>query len=492
MSQLNVRKIFSLVMAAALFAAFLPGAAARAGDEPPTAPALTSTVYLPLVQLDNPWVSPYGVEALRSVADGSSVLARTVELNSGWIRLGKRVSWRLLQPNPGDPIQWDLLVNFENELRALRAAGVTPLVIVHDSPLWAVEPDALSNQGELLPCGAINSAYFDDFAAFMTQIVNHFKTDEFNVHNWELGNEVDVDPSLLDQDYGFGCWGDIDDDYYGGAHYGAFLNAVAPSVRSADSRAKIWIGGLLLDNPNTSDPKKGNPELFLEGVLIANAGDSFDIVPYHSYPPYMNERIDHDNAIDGPWDAWGGGYVGKATFLRQMMAEYNVNKPVVLNETGLMCPDYYSWCVSPDDGFYQMQADFLARSFVRALSANIGGVAWYTIDGPGWRFTSLLEDTSTPKPAYYAYKALIQRLQRAFYVGTVTYSSQIESYVFRKDHKRIHVLWTKEDINAEVLVPVAEFIKAYTRDGVEITPVLDVSNYRIPVGFSPIYIERNH
>ena len=35
--------------------------------------------------------------------------------------------------------------------------------------------------------------------------------DEFDVHYWELGNEPDVDPILVNSSSGFGCWGDIDD-----------------------------------------------------------------------------------------------------------------------------------------------------------------------------------------------------------------------------------------------------------------------------------------
>jgi hypothetical protein len=57
--------------------------------------------------------------------DGSLVLQRGADLPSGWLRMNNgRISWRSLQPNQGDPIDWSQLANFEAELRAIRAAGI--------------------------------------------------------------------------------------------------------------------------------------------------------------------------------------------------------------------------------------------------------------------------------------------------------------------------------------------------------------------------------
>ena len=51
-----------------------------------------------------------------------------------------------------------------------------------------------------------------------------------------------MDPKLVDPDSVFGCWGDNDDDYYGGGYYADMLKMVYPAVKSADPQAQVLIG----------------------------------------------------------------------------------------------------------------------------------------------------------------------------------------------------------------------------------------------------------
>ena len=324
----------------------------------------------------------------------------------------------------------------------------------------------------------------------MRALVARYKTPEFNVHHWELGNEPDVDPDLVPPNNGFGCWGDINDPYYGGQHYGEMIKKVGAAIKAEDPGAKVWIGGLLLDRPNTTDPARGKPELFLKGILETGAAPFFDIVPYHSYPPYFNAIFDHDSAMGGPWKSWGGGYVGKARYLRQLMGQYGVDKPVFLNETGLMCPDYYEWCTPPDNAFYEMQANHIVRAFVRAISENVMGVIWYTLNGPGWRYTGLLDSNGNPKPAYIAYQQLNFQLQNTNYIGPVNYGEGIEAYSFNKGPEVVHLIWTKENQTLTITVPQSKFVRAYDRDGNPITPTVVGADYSLQVGFKPIYLIR--
>lgn len=449
-----------------------------------------TTIYLPLVFKHYPWRSPFGVESNAHLKSGATILTRTTNLNVGWIRLNGRISWRELQPSEGSSIQWDLLTDFEKELRALKEAGLKPIIIVDDYPRWATIND-IRNDNQPTSCGPLRSDRFDEFAQFVRALVARYKQPEFNVHHWELGNEPDVDPDLVKPDNVFGCWGDIDDPYYGGKHYGEMLKVVGKAIQEEDPTAQVWIGGLLLDLPETTNPRKGRPELFLKGILESGAAPYFDIVPYHSYPPYQGERIDHDNAIGGPWDSWGGGYVGKARYLRQIMDQYGVDKPVFLNETGLMCPPYYEWCDPPDEQFYQMQADHIVRSFVRAVSEDVMGVIWYTINGPGWRYTGLLEGDKDPKPVYTAYQHLNRRLQNTRYAGKVDYGDGIEAYAYSKGAEQVHLMWAEENQTLTVSIPQAEFIEAYDRDGNILTPESVGSDYLLQVSFEPIYVVLN-
>jgi hypothetical protein len=495
----------------------------------------TLFIYLPLISQEvypDPIVSPFGIETHERLIDGSIFLTRTIELGIGWVRLSDRVSWFDLQPEEGGPIQWDLLATFEEELHALRSAGIKPIVVVKYSPRWAT----------LYPtsCGPLREEAFDDFADFMGALVARYKSYQFNVHHWELGNEPDVDPDIVPADYLFGCWGDRDAPYYGGRYYGEMLKVVAPAIRAEDPEAVIWLGGLLLDKPLTTTPGSGRPELFLQGILEAGAADSFDVVAYHFYGLYENMTIDHDNASGGAWDPLDGGVNGKASYLRDLMAQYGVNKPVFLNETSLGCPSYYSWCLSPDESFEQAKANYAVRSLVRGLSENVMGFVWYRL-APWWRYTSLLDRRGNPKPAYLAYQQLNQQLNGSQYLRAADYGEEdIEAYVFRRGAEDVHVVWTKADteiskVTSEgqnrtidswtlldldqfakrsepkvstnkiylpiifgnlrehiftISIPTSQFIAAYDREGNPLTPTLVDSEEQLSVGFEPIYVIR--
>ena len=451
-------------------------------------------VYLPIISGNPPWISPFGVEPYSPMYEPRLHFTRLQELRAGWVRLGNRISWRDLQPNEGDPIQWDSLATFEQELRDLRGVGVTPVVVITDSPYWAtLRPSS---------CAAIRADKFAAFADFMRQLVNRYKLPEYNLHDWELGNEPDVDPDLVGADNPFGCWGDIDDAYYGGGHYGEMLKVVGQAIKEADPYARVWIGGLLLDRPDSIAhppicglPNCGRPELFLEGILESGAAPYFDVVPFHSYTPYKYRttiygKVDHDNAIvEAPWYSWGGAYIGKSSFLRQTLQAYGVEKSITLNETSLMCPsEYFSWCNPPGDDFYNAQADFLVRGFVRALAGDVDGVVWYTLEGPGWRYTGL-QAFGVPNLAFYSYQQMNNQLHGYRSVVPVDYGSDIEAYAFDERVKFVHVIWAKEDQIFNILVPGEKFIAAYDRDGSVIDPTPNGLDYQLPLGFSPIYIE---
>jgi len=413
-------------------------------------------------------------------------LTRAEDLGVGWVRL-HRVSWRAIQPIESGPYDWSKLSSLENELRALRQAGITPIVIIQHSPRWATINGPVETD-----CGAIRTDKFDAFKDFMVALVNRYKQPEFGVHYWELGNEPDVDPTLVPPDYLFGCWGDADDPYYGGQHYGEMLKVVTPAIKDADPSARVLIGGLLLASPN-SDPVHGKPEWFLKGILEAGEPpyDYFDIVPYHAYPSYTGQDADYDNGLPTQWKEMGGWTLGKARYLRQIMAEYGVDKPLFLDETALGCNDDYYACDPPPPKFFEAQADYISRTLPRALSEDIRAFVWYTLDGPGWRDGGLLDSSLNPRPAYRAYQHLTLRLQDSHFEQVVDYGPGVEAYSFASGAKRIHVLWSEDAVADTISVPQAKFLAAYDRDGAALTPTAVDSDYQFQVGFSPIYLVMN-
>jgi hypothetical protein len=434
-------------------------------------------LFLPTVKVNSPWHSPFGTESNLPWLADSNITQRGIELKVGWTRMGTRVSWRSLQPEEGDSIDWSKLSEFEKEIKSLKAAGITPVVIINDSPSWAtVEPTS---------CAAIRTDKFPAFENFVRKLVNRYKDSEFDVHAWELGNEPDVDPRMVRDNNVFGCWGDIEDKYYGGEHYGEMLKVIGPAIKETDPLSKVWFGGLLLASPNTTIPGLGKPELFLKGALEAGAGPYFDVLAYHWYPGYRQQKVDHD--LLGYWESYGGGTIGKTKYLREMMAEYGISKPLVLNESNLMCVST-SKCDPPDDDFFEMQANHLVRSYVRGLSEGVTGISVYTLNGPGWRHTGILDEAGNPRPAYSAYKELIRQLDRTRYSKKVDVFIGVEAYAFISGNQEVMVAWSYEDFQSTVAIPKQKFVKAISRSGTPINANLVGENYEITVGFEPVYI----
>jgi hypothetical protein len=451
--------------------------------------------YLPIMWRSFPWRSTFGVEIVSRITADSPILDWAIRLPTKWVRLNQRISWRQLQPNEGDPIQWNLLAGFESELRAFQGANITPIVIVNDYPAWATTE---RSPGVPSYCGPLREDKFEAFANFVSQLANRYKVHEFNVHIWELGNEPDVDPFLVNPDSQFGCWGDATDlEYYGGDHYGEMLKIVTPAVKAEDPSAQVWVGGLLLNSPNTTTPGHGRPEFFMRGILEAGVGTDFsyfDVIPYHVYTIYNGDTLDFDNGqVDSPWygDTWGGSIKGKAKFLRETMSAYGVQKPLFVNEISLTCAPEFNpeLCDPPVEAFYQMQANYLVRTQVRGLGEGIRGYTWYTLDGPGWRNGSLLDDNGNPRPSFTAYQVLTQLLINADFLTPVDYGAGLEAYAFQRGTQQVHVVWLKVDSSDQtILVPASNFIEARTRDGTLIAPSPVNENIQISVGFSPVYV----
>jgi hypothetical protein len=465
-------------------AAASPGEAAFEPSNP-----IPNNLYMPIVFKQHPYFNLFGVEANSSFYPDNFLTKAAVALGGSYVRLNGRISWRELQPEESDPINWDLLAGFETELRTLRAANITPIVIVIDYPRWATD-NTVREDGVPTSCGPLLPERYDDFARFMQALVQRYMVPEFNVHIWEMGNEPDIDPNLIVPDSHFGCWGDANDPFYNGRAYGQMLRTVAPVIRAMDPRAQIWVGGLLLDSPNTVDGNIGQPEDFFRGILETGAATSFDVVAYHAYIRYRSNRTDRDITSETAWDALGGILRGKARFLRTIMEEYDIDKPLFITETGQIC----DWCDQYPSyllNFFDMQANMPARSFPRAMSEDISGFIWYTLDGPGWNNGGLLDENQAPKPAYLSYQAFINIAGHANFTGPAYWGEGIEAYAYYHGSTRIDIIFSILDVTYTLEIPQNGFIAVYDRFGVPIPPQAVGQNYLLTIRYEPIYLVRS-
>ncbi|GIW91451.1 MAG: hypothetical protein KatS3mg109_1883 [Pirellulaceae bacterium] len=468
-----MHRLILTLLAIVLLATALPTAAQT--------PAITTTLYVPIVASHA--IRPLGFETNPSWLYSSQVKPHAQALNAHWVRLNT-LSWREAQPTPTSPINWSAssFQIFEQEVLAANELGLQVMAIIDDHPSWATNKP--------LNCAPILDQYHAKFAEFVSEVVRKYSQYPYYVRYWELGNEPDVAVQLVGADIPYGCWGDVNDNYYGGERYGRMLQVVAPAIRNVDPGAKIVIGGLLLDNPGTNNLKE--PADFFEGILRSGATPYFDIVAFHSYPIYVpingNWQVDYDLERD-TWKNRGGMTIGKIKYLREVMTRYGVSKPLFLNETGLRCNPSWATC---GDNLYQMQANILIRSSIRAISLGVEAYMWYTLDGPGWQSAGLLDGNQQPKPAYNAMQFAIQRLNEVRIPPQAFngYGSGLEAYRFQGNGFVLDVVWSVDGTPRQITLPASSFIAAYTRDGASITPTMSGTMATINVGFENIYLKR--
>lgn len=419
-----------------------------------------------------PTIPVFGAEVTRGTV--AAVAGRISEANLGWVRYNG-VLWDQIEPRRGQR-QWQQLAQVETELRAISATGASPILIVRRVPLWArVVADK--------PCGPIKPDALDEFAAFMGELVTRLSQPPYNVKYWELGNEPDAAYQVIGGEDAFGCWGDETDPLYGGGAYAAMLKAAYPAIKAADPEAKVILGGLLLD----CDPTKANAQRpcpsgnFLEGVLRAGGGAFFDVLAYHSYIYWGPVTVDWDIYFP-PWSHRGGALRGKLSLIREVMARHNVDKPIIMNEGGLLC--YRNSADCEPGGVRAAQANYAVRLYSRVWAEGLLGAVWYTLDGPGWQDGGLLDGKQQPRAAFTTLRFLSGLLADASFERTLA-SGALEGYAFRKGNLSYQIYWTNDGSTAQVPLP-AGASAVYTMLGERNAPP---STGPLAVGFEPLIIE---
>lgn len=250
------------------------------GDTPAGGP-LTPTTTMTSRQAGSS-NSMLGVAISRFSAEAG--LAELSALNVNWSRREFPIDWRVVEPSEGQ-YNWAALADFEAEILMAQANQVEPIIEIQFTPAWAQKVPGWA-------CGAIRADKFEAFADFVEQLISRYgSATAYQVRYWQIGNEPDLAPEEIAPENWFGCWGDVNDPYFGGGHYAQMLQVVYPRIKAVDPTAQVMLGGLLLQcNPyrRTVDvdcirASRLQSGLFLEGVLRAGGGDYFDVADVHSY-----------------------------------------------------------------------------------------------------------------------------------------------------------------------------------------------------------------
>lgn len=364
-------------------------------------------------------VNPYGAWLLPAMDGGPQIR----EAGALWTTLF--LNWSSVEKSPGqyDWSDWDAaLGKAANE-------GYQVIVTVNGNPSWAADTN----------CGPIQQAHLDDFATFMGKAAKRYGNSPYTVRMWSLYNEPDNSDAVNFTWLG-GCWGYAYNPNAaagaGGAAYADMLKHVYPAIKAANPKAYVALGGLAYDY-FTTDPGGGVFDAaFLDDILAAGGGDYFDIINFHYYP-WSGWRW------EPPFDRYNRHIDYKARWLATEV--YNATgkrKPIMCTEVG---DTSHNKDNTPD---YRRQILAIYQNFLEGQMVNIYPLIWFTgidlefsINYDGRRY-GLLNLDGSPKPSYYAYKALTDELKEATFVRPRSdLPSRFEGYEFNDRGRTKTVLW---------------------------------------------------
>lgn len=378
----------------------------------------STRVFLPMMFGPPPPPSPFGVDVREWYSD--DIMQYVQQASPRWSRAGDLL-WSQVEPVRGGGYRWDAMARLEWNILRLQSAGIEPMLIVQQSPLWAGQV-----RGRL--CSPPAPQHVDDFLRFLQAAVVRYSNPPFNVKYWEIWNEPDYRPDETRDIQGVGCWGTNKPPFYGGDYYGNVLKSVYPAMKAANPNITIFGGALYYSWPDTTIS-----DGFLRGMLAAGAGGSFDVLSFHAY---------------GDWDV-GDRLISKTKRIREILGEFGLaTKPLIATEIAATCITNE---ICPPN-FLQRQANYAARIYATVKALGLLGGFWYTFVEypPGFEQSQLIDSVNgqlVPRPSFHAFRNSARALAWATYDGPPLVEpppdqrNRVEVLRFRTPNSTLYVLW---------------------------------------------------
>ncbi len=317
-----------------------------------------------------------------------------VEGGFSWTRVD--FNWNAIEPQNGTFTfeQYDSFV--ENCTRA----GIHVLAILDYSANWAS-----SGPPDWKDIDRFPPKYMSDWEEYVFQTVSHFKD---RVKHWEVWNEPNIRY----------FWFPKAD----AKEYYRLLKSAYAAAKRADPECTVLIGGII-----------GFDVRYLREVYELGGARFFDVMAIH---PYSAEPYDRCN------------FSGNMSALRSLMAEYGDSKKEIWFTE-------LSWTVSQnlskDD-----QAAYLIRSYVLSFAEGADKLFWFNLNAapPPEESSGLIEHDLTPRPAFWAHKALADIVGPAEYRCRVKLGTGIHAHLFHREGTYVMVLWAPNE-TAEVRLRMA-------------------------------------
>jgi hypothetical protein len=341
------------------------------------------------------------------------------------------LNWNEIEKKPG---QYDWTAA-DRTMKALKAAGMTPLLIVSNAPFPGVYTPGAAICGPLTPAGLAGFEAFLKAAMFRYGANGTIPDLKGSARYWQIYNEADFyikNLSAPDGDLGAlggGCLGNTTNPYGGGESfwgpklYAAVLGRAKAAKLAADPDAKIVLAALASDgcydrdlNPVDDPAKNAFNCLFFPQLIdptIGAAGDLFDLAAFNSYMFY---RANHEKP-------GAKGFLGKIERFRGYMRKAGLVKPIAIVETGLAygqgtnpCPNFAGKVLSCVDFTPDDPATLVAPVLAWTLQAHSAAIApvnmviWFAMstDAPTSAGDWGLVYQGKPTQAYQAYQHFVR------------------------------------------------------------------------------------
>jgi hypothetical protein len=425
--------------------------------------------------------SAFGLELFPLSNQGGLQLAQTSYTN--WVR-GAEIVWKDVEATQGI-YNWsaiDAAVTEIENAHSINPDGINIIVTVRGTPDWAQANYPFS-------CGPIKGVNNENFGDFIVALIDELEGRGVDyVKYWEIWNEPDIPAiSVSDphQPWG-GCWGDENDDYYGGRTYGEMLKVIYPLIKTRDPQSQVLVGGLNLDCDPRNPPagKTCKPSKFLEGILLAGAGSAFDGVAFHAFDyiskdqsgNYLLGQYRNGNWPGSAWNEEGPALVQKARFLKSVLTQYGYGQKYLINTENSLLDS----CSSPPDPCWPTyynpfpptlettKAYYLARAYAAAQAEGLRANIWFDLTGSWLRNNGLVKIWDlTTLPAWNAYTFAAEQAGNSgapLYVGDYSFVGKLSlpgvagyefSVIPTQDHDPYHIwlLWSKDGADHTITLP---------------------------------------
>ncbi len=370
-----------------------------------------------------------------------------------WTR--EELPWDLIEPqnNSFRPV-------YDNSLKQTADQGFGIIGMLLTTPGWARDGACSGNYW----CPPANVQEYAQFASWMTERYDGDGVQDApgspRIAAWEIWNE----PNAAETWPVLGAGGSISRQ-----RYGEMLVAAYNAIKAADPSALVLTGGVYVYDGSYCDPNNCDGLNFLGGVFqqVPAARHAFDVLSIHPYIP--TERPDAPNiprliTVEGRVRNARGWLNGNGRGDARLW----------ITEMG--------WCTATGTcpGGVQVseeqQANYLVRSLVVAQHNGVEHSSWFQFEDAfndpnrEWSNAAIVRNFNgsgyPAKPAFYAYRTLVEHLGGATVAGTgpvhthvydpnqpYTGSGGTYDYRYARGTTTIDVLWRPTD-SAVIAFPV--------------------------------------